>query len=74
MKSRLGIPKYAPIWSMCCAGGFAAMALSRYLSDGASTWVLPLGGLLLAVGLGSLLLGSIAERREWQSKHGAQSE
>jgi hypothetical protein len=74
MKRRLGIPKYGPVWSMCCAAGFGLMVLSRYASDGLSAWVMPLGGLLLATGFGVSVAGSVAERGELRSKHGAQSQ
>jgi hypothetical protein len=73
MKRRLGIPKYGPAWSICFATGLGLMLLSRYASDGVSTWVLPLSGLLLATGLGVSVLGSIAEQGEWRSKHGDQN-
>ena len=62
---RVGTPKYPEIWSPLFSVGLVLMLFLPRAPD----WISGIGLLMILAGLVVCLFGTIAERREWESKH-----
>ena len=69
---RFATPKYSRIWIPLFSVGFAFIAIFHFVYPKSPNWVSGIGYLFIAAGLVISLLGTIAERREWQAKHQAE--
>jgi protein-S-isoprenylcysteine O-methyltransferase Ste14 len=66
---RFGTPKYSRIWSPLLSVGFALIFIFHFVYPKSPDWLSDIGFLLLVAGLIVSLVGTVAERREWEAKH-----
>ena len=64
---RFAAPKYSCVWTPLFGFGFAMVIIPKF-----PNWRIDIGILLLAAGLVVFLVGTVAERREWEAKRQAE--
>jgi hypothetical protein len=66
---RFGRAKHSKIMVRIMGGGGVFYILSWFIGGFAKDWLEGIGAFVVAAGLVVLLSGTIAERKEWESKH-----
>lgn len=61
---RLGMPKYREVWSSLTALGFLSFGIQKIVPEESQFLCFNLGATALAVAMGFLVAGMVAERRE----------
>ena len=65
---RFGTPKYKNVNDRLILTGGSLAFIFQFIFPKAPNWVSGIGWLILVAGLVVLLVGTIAERKEWEAK------
>lgn len=66
---RFGTPKYSRVSSRLFVAASALVYIAHFVYPKSPNWISDIGLLFVVAGLVVSLIGMMAERKEWQSKH-----